>query len=439
MKTLSIWQVFTDPILRAPTFGAMFMCLASSLIGVIAFVRRRSLLGEALSHATYPGVVIGILFAALFFNPSHPLAAFSILIGAFIFSWLGLISIEKLEGRLRLHPDATLCLVLSLFLGLGVTLASRVQMTHPLWYQQIQVFLFGQAVTMGDQHIGIYASLALAILAFIVLRFRQIELIHFDREFTQSLGIPMRMCHLFTSFLLILALVIGIRSVGVVLMSGMLIAPAAFARQCTDRLGKMFLIAGLIGSLSGFLGVYLSVQIPLFIDHHHPPSLPTGPMILLVATTFTFLALLFSPKRGWLSRVMRIRRFRMQQQMDHLLKALWKQGNLSFIELKKEIGLSRFSFSYLLFLLRKEGWTEGKAQILLTPDGKRRGARLVRLHRLWELYLTSELKVEEDRVHCSAEEMEHILTPEIEERLTRLLKDPKEDPHRQPIPTREEI
>lgn len=438
MEKLTALQFFTDPVLRAPTIGAMLMCLASSLVGVMAFIKRRSLLGEALSHASYPGVVVGILFAALFFDPSSFRASLCVLLGAFIFSWFGLIAIERLEKRLRIHPDAALCLVLSLFLGFGVTLASRVQLTHPIWYQQIQVFLFGQAATMVDRHIGVYAFLAICIMAFVILRFRQIELSHFDQEFTKSLGVQNKGGQRLTSILLILALVIGIRSVGVVLMSGMLIAPAAFARQLTNRLGRMFVWAGVVGVMSGFLGVYLSVQLPFLMNAHKPISLPTGPMILLVAVAFTFGALLFAPKRGWIARKIRIRRFRRQCLADHLLKLLWKQGALSKGSLKKEMSLSSLALTYLLFCCCKEGWVEGKKLIDLSSDGKRRGARLVRLHRLWELYLTSELKVEEDRVHCSAEEMEHILTPEIEERLTKLLKDPTEDPHKQPIPKREE-
>lgn len=436
---LSIWQFFTDPILRAPTLGTMLMCLASSLIGVIAFVKRRSLLGETLSHASYPGVVLSILFVAPFLSPMHPFSFFAVLMGAFVFAWLGLMVVEKLEKTFGLYFDATLCLVLSLFLGFGVLLASRLQMTRPIWYQKIQTFLFGQVVTIGDEQIGFYIFLCLVILIFIISRFRQIELIYFDEEFAKSLGVSHRVCELLPPFLLILALVIGIRSVGVILMSGMLIAPASFARQWTNQLGKLFFIAGVIGVISGFLGIYFSTNIPLFFNRKDPISLPTGPMILLVAVSFTFLSLLFSPRKGYFSRMLRIRRFRLQCQMDHLLKALWKEKTLTIQKLRNVIGLSLFSFRYLLFLSAKQGWTQGREKISLTADGKRKGARLVRLHRLWELYLSSKLKFEAQRVHYSAEQMEHILTPEIEEQLTDLLKDPKKDPHHQPIPAREEI
>jgi manganese/zinc/iron transport system permease protein len=437
MSMITIEEFFTDPILRAPILGAILMCFASSLIGVLAFVKRRSLIGEALAHATYPGVAFGALFAALFF-PS--LAFSSIFIGAFLFSWVGLLVIQLLEKRPEIHPDAALCTVLSLFLGIGITVTSRMQITHPLWQQKVQMFLFGQAVTIGDEHLGIYLLLSLMILGFLLFRFRQIELTYFDEKFAESLGVYKRQVQFFTSFFLVLALVIGIRSVGVVLISGMLVAPAAFARQYTKRLSSMFVIAGIVGSFSGFFGVYLSVQLPLLIDHQHPPSLPTGPMILLVAVFLTSFALLFSSQTGWISRRMRIRRFQMQQQVDHLLKALWKRGPCLFRELKQDSDRPIWSRLILLFFLNRGGWiTTQKGKVFLTSDGKRRGARLVRLHRLWELYLTSQLFIEKHRVHCSAEEMEHILTPEIEERLTKLLKDPKVDPHKQPIPAREEI
>ncbi len=432
MKLPSLIQFFTDPILRAPAVGSMFMCLASSLIGVITFVKRRSLIGEALSHATYPGVILGVLVSTLFYAPNRPLPLFPALIGGFLCSWLGLIAIETCEKRLHLHADLSLCLILSTFLGLGVTLASRIQATHPVWYQQGQAFLFGQAATMGDADIGVYAALSLAILVLIICRFRQIQLMHFDEVLTRSLCLPLSFCHFISNFLLVFTLVVGMRSVGIVLISGMLIAPAACARQWTDRLGAMFTISAVVGLLSGFFGVYLSVCIPFLCKR--PLSLPTGPMIVLVASALTFFSLLFAPKRGWLSRVLRVRTIRAQQQMDHLLKILWKKNSLHIGHLQSELGISLLSLRYLLLIAKKRGWIQRGERIALTKSGRCKGAYIVRLHRLWELYLTSQLKLEEKRVHRSAEEMEHILTPEIEERLTHLLNNPTRDPHQQPIP-----
>src|SRR5579862_1303340 len=157
----SPWHYFTDPVLQAPTIGSMLMCLSSALVGVIVFLRKRSLLGEALSHAAYPGVVLSVSLMAIFFPLSSDFIAVAILIGAFITSFLGLWTIEKMQSRLRVKDDAALCFVLSVFFGAGVLIASRIQFTHALWYKTIQIFLYGQAATMTDVHVFIYALLAL--------------------------------------------------------------------------------------------------------------------------------------------------------------------------------------------------------------------------------------------------------------------------------------
>ena len=171
-------QFFLDPVLRAPTLGTMLMGLASGMIGCLVFLRRRSLLGEALSHAAYPGVVISVAIASFLFPFSEKGALLSILIGALIASLLGLFAIDLLEKRLNVKSDAALCFVLSTFFGVGVLIASRLQMTHPLWFQQIQVFLFGQAATMVDGDIGIYgllACLVIAILTAFLLKFKNLR------------------------------------------------------------------------------------------------------------------------------------------------------------------------------------------------------------------------------------------------------------------------
>ncbi len=398
------------------------MCMASSLVGVIVFIRRRSLIGEALSHATYPGVVFGVICAASLFTFSEDIIAFAILIGAFVFACLGLVVIEFLEKKLRVKNDAALCFTLSAFLGVGILFASRIQITHALWYQKIQVYLYGQAATMTDFHILLYGILALVITTFVILLFSSIKAVNFDREFCNVLGINTSWLDIGTFFLLILAIVIGIRSVGVVLMSGMLIAPAIAARQLTHKLSVMFAYAALIGLLSGFFGNYLSMQLPV--------PLPTGPMILLVAAFICFLSLFFAPERGLVTRLIRRYRFQTHCQLENALKAFWKKHHEKPFPMKKR--------KFIHYLLIKQGWVEWqeKNRYRLSSDGMKKAAHIVRLHRLWEVYLVNYLGIGEERVHCNAEEMEHIITPELEKKLTELLNDPKKDPHKQPIPER---
>lgn len=407
-------EFFSDPVLRAPTWGCTLMCLASSLMGVLIFLQKRSLLSEALSHATYPGACIGVTLFALIFPQYEEWTFLAVLGGAFISSLLGLKAIHWLEEKGKVRTDAALCFVLATFFGIGIVFASGMQSQLPVWHKQIQMLLFGQAATMNDIHIWIYGGLALVVALFLFLTYRPLQASLFDRNFSVSAGIRVQTLERILFWLLLLSLIVGIRSVGVVLMSGMVIAPAVAARQFTDRLHIVFILAGCFGALSGFLGNYFSVL----------GNIPTGPMIVLVGTSFSILSLLFAPKRGLLFRLARIWAFRLRCIRENILKGMWKKGKFS----ERSSPMVRTA----LWQLKKGGWINDRLE--LTNDGKLKAASIVRLHRLWELYLAQRLGFQAEKIHRTAEEMEHILTPEMEEKLTRILQNPSRDPHNQPIP-----
>ena len=414
-----MFSFFIDPVLRAPTLGCMLMCLASGLIGCLVFLQKRSLVGEALSHAAYPGVVLSVLFAAFFFPFSEQGASVSILIGAFLSGLLGQWLIEGMQKKLNISSDAALCFILSIFFGVGVLVASRLQISHALWYRQIQVFLFGQAATMVDHHIILYGDLAFVVALTLILLFRYLEILYFDPDFAKVVGVPTAVVNGLVQLLLVLAIVVGMRSVGVVLMSAMLIAPAAGARQWTQKLSTFFILAALLGTLSGFLGNAFSVWIPKWVDEPHL-SLPTGPMIVLTASSLCLFSLLFAPKKGYVTRMLRLARFRIRCRQENLLKALYK-------------GKEPKGERWLLWLMQWKGWV---SDLQLTSSGEKQAKKLIRLHRLWEVYLVH-MGQGVERVHHNAEEMEHILTPEIEQQLQHLLDHPVVDPHAQPIPQEE--
>jgi manganese/zinc/iron transport system permease protein len=221
----------------------------------------------------------------------------------------------------------------------------------------------------------------------------------------------------------------------------MLIAPAVAARSLSHRLWAVFLFAAAIGALSGFLGNYLSVEIPQWGTKRGWDwkfSLPTGPMILLSASTICLFSLLFAPKNGVVSRFLRILRFREQCIAENLLKYLWRHGSdgkVTLADIKKWQTTSFLQMRLLLWRMKQQGWIEESNEhvLKLTKEGYLRATHIIRLHRLWEAYLVF-LGQGAEKVHHSAEEMEHIITPELEKELSELLGDPKEDPHAQPIP-----
>lgn len=417
-------NVVFDPIFRGPFFGTLFMCVASSLIGVILFLKKKTLLSESLSHSTYPGVAGALLLFGSLFPVLDSWAFLPVIAGAFVSSFLGFRAICFLQERQKVHPDAALCFILSLFFGIGILLVSAMQTLLPLWHKYTQMFLFGQSATMTDVHILVYGGLACAIALFVWLYFYPLQATLFDRAFAESIGMKTATIERLTFWLLLVALIIGIRSVGVVLMSGMVIAPAIGARQFTNSLSKMFVLAALFGAASGLLGNVLAFTLAKSTNL----SFPTGPMIVLVGGLFAFLSLLFAPQKGLVFRKWRIGRFHAKCLEENILKSLWKRGACS-------CGKNNF---FALRRLQRQGWiTIDCGTCSLTPDGKKRAAFIVRLHRLWELYLADSLKLNIEKVHKTAEEMEHILTPDLEERLTRLLNNPRTDPHHQPIPEKE--
>lgn len=329
MIAQSFFSFFIDPILRAPTIGCMLMCLAASLIGVIVFLRKQSLIGEAISHAAYPGIILGVILAgALSLGESDELH-FSLLAlsGAFMTAMLGLWVIHLLVKRMRVANDAALCFVLSTFFGVGLTLTSEVQFSFTALYKQVLTYLYGQAATMTDIHILIYGAFACVVVLIILVLYKELQIITFDPQYASSLGVQNKPIQQLLFFLIALAVIIGIRSVGVILMSAMLIAPAVAARQLTNRLSVLFVLAGIFGMSSGLLGVYFSVQFTEMFAEAYPTSriiLPTGPMIVLVATAICVVSLLFAPERGLLLRLWRIGRFRYRCLGENILKAIWR-------------------------------------------------------------------------------------------------------------------
>lgn len=406
-------EFLTDPILRAPTWASIFLCASSALMGAILFFQRKLLFSESISHAAYPGAVIGILFLAVLGPEYESFSFLAVLLGALGSSWLGARMLKSLEKKVS--SDSSLCFTLAIFFGFGVLLVSLLQEMFPMWISQVQALLYGQAATLTDIHILIYGILALGSILLIGTQFHSLQALLFDRTFAKSIGIKVKLVERLLFWLLLLSVVAGIRSVGVILISAMLIGPSIAARQWSNRLQTVFILSAVIGAISGLLGNIISVQL----------AIPTGPAIVLVSSAFAVLSLLFAPKRGALFRVGRQVAFRLRCMEENVLKSMWKTNRL------------HCSSKYVLFRLRRHGWIEKEGSgYCLTEDGKSKAAAVVRLHRLWELYLTEKLGLKAEKVHANAEEMEHILTPEIEERLTKLLANPAKDPHEQPIPER---
>lgn len=270
-----------DYTLRIVLQGAGILGITAGALGVFSLLRQQSLLGDAISHAALPGIV-------LMFLCTHSKNPWVLLCGGAIAGAFGIGIMNFVVAYTTLKKDAILGIVLSVFFGLGLVLMTVAQKI-PLAQQAIlNKFLFGNVATLLPEDLFLMNVIATIIFVAFVLCWKECKLYLFDPVFTHTIGFYPKAIELLLTVLLVLVIVIGLQTVGVVLMSTMLIAPAAAARQWTTHLISMVLLASTFGFFSGVIGAYASSV----VDH-----LPTGPAIVVVASIIVMASLIVAPRR----------------------------------------------------------------------------------------------------------------------------------------------
>jgi manganese/zinc/iron transport system permease protein len=297
----------SDYTLRTVALGSATLGVVSGVLGSFALLRRQSLLGDALSHAALPGIAAAFLL-------THSKAPLVLILGAGIAAWLGALLINGVVSTTRIKTDAAMGVVLSVFFGAGVVLLTYIQRLPDAGKAGLDKFLFGQAAALLGRDVVAMALLSAAVLLMVGLTWKELKLLTFDPGFAASLGFPVRALEAMLTTLLVVAIVIGLQAVGVVLMSALVVAPAAAARQWTDRFGVMVLISAVVGAFAGVAGALLSSTVE---------RLPTGPTIVLMAITIVMISMLFAPHRGLLVRTVQERRNRRRLRSDVLLMDLY--------------------------------------------------------------------------------------------------------------------
>ena len=275
------------------TSGAALLGTVSGALGTYAVLRRQSLLGDVISHAALPGIAIAFILT----SSKTPLL---LVLGAAIAGWLGALIILSIVRLTRIKYDSAFGLVLSTFFGFGMVLLSLIQRSGNANQAGLDDFIFGQAATILKRDvltIGILGGFALIIM---LIFWKELKLLIFDEGFAASIGLPIRALDILLTSLLVIAIVIGLQAVGAVLMSAMLVAPAVAARQWTDKLNLMVLLAACFGALAGVSGTIIS----------SPIRIPTGPTIILCATVMVGFSIAFAPNRGLLWNSIKQRRNR---------------------------------------------------------------------------------------------------------------------------------
>ncbi len=419
-----------DPNVRYVVLGMVLLGASTGVVGCFTFLRKRALLGDAVAHSVLPGVCLAFMLTGI----KHPLI---LLGGAVLTGWLSLVVIDTITKYSRIKADAAIGLTLSVFFGIGILLLTIIQQSGNAAQSGLDKFLFGKAAAMVGADLWVFGGLSIILIGVVILFFKEFTLVAFDLHFAESIGLPVRFIEIALASITVLGVAVGIQAVGVVLMAAMLITPAAAARYWTDKLPKMVFLAAVFGAIAGIFGAFISYQ---------GASMPTGPWIVVVLSVIAIFSMLAAPKRGVLSRYFSMRKNNSKILEENVLKIFYHLGEQedAFFESRKIADLqSRRNMSNRRLkegirrliakdlLQHKDGVGE---EWLLTEKGKALAQRVVRLHRLWELYLSQYLHLAADHVHHDAEAIEHIITPEIEAQLVEELDFPEKDPHDSVIP-----
>ena len=262
--------VFSDYTLRTITLGTAILGAVCGMLGSFAVLRKQSLLGDAISHASLPGIAIAFLITGT--KDSNVL-----LLGALISGLIGTFWIRGIISKTHLKSDTALGLILSLFFGFGMLLLTFIQKQPNANQAGLDKYLFGQAATLVESDVWLMSIVTGICLIVLLLFWKEFKILLFDEDFTKTLGFNTKFIDILITTFIVLAIVLGLQTVGVVLMSAMLLAPAAAARQWTNSLGVMVVLAAIFGAFSGVVGTAISAS---------QNNLSTGPVIVIVAAVF---------------------------------------------------------------------------------------------------------------------------------------------------------
>ena len=427
-----VWRTLSlaDYNTRIVFSGVTVLGAAGGLVGTFLLLRKRSLLSDTVSHCTLPGIALAFLIAEASGHQGRSLPL--LLTGATLSGVLGMMAVAAIRANTRVKDDAALAIVLSVFFGLGIALLVIIQQLPTGNAAGLSHYIYGKAAAMtaDDARLILYASLAVALVC--ASLFKEFKLLCFDYEFARTQGWPTIALDLALMGLVVSVTVIGLQAVGLLLVVALLIIPAAAARFWSHRLGLTMMLATLIGAVSGLVGVAASA---LF------PKLPAGAVIVLASVFCFAVSFIFGARRGLLVRWLEHRGVASRVARQHLLRAIyeWCEENassrsgdpqhllehpVSLVDLRAANHWTEARLAHLLRLGLNQGLiTLNTAQntCQLSAMGKIEARRTTRNHRLWETYLLHYADVAPQHIHHNADQIEHVIEPQIVNELEELL------------------
>lgn len=408
---------------RLVVLSTALLGLASGLVGSFLLLRKRSLMGDVLSHACLPG--IGVLFGIMVLAGGSGKALAGLLLGAVLTGVAGVGVVLMIRNTTRIKDDAAMGIVLSVFFGVGVAILGAVQTLPGASAAGLEGFIYGKTASMVQQDFVLISGVALLASVCSLLFFKEFKVLCFDEHYASSQGWPVHGLDVLMLGLTAAVTVAGLQAVGLILIIAFMITPASAARFWTNRLGWMMFWAASIGAFSGWLGASMSALVP---------ELPAGAVIVLVSAVVFLVSMAFGGARGVVPRIMAQIRLQRKIGRQDVLRAVYElleQGAespgqvynepVAFDALLQKRSWTSRRLRQLLRLCRHAGVVEGcrSEEVHLSESGYGEAVRITRNHRLWETYLVTHADVATQHIDRDADMVEHVLGAELVRELER--------------------
>ncbi len=397
--------------------GGSIVAVTCAVLGCYIVLRRMAFIGDAMSHALLPGVGIGYLVMNAVFPGGF--TAGGLLLGALIAALLTSICISFLSGVRRIKEDSAIGIVYTGLFAAGVVILTRFQQHINI---DLNHFFQGDIYGIDWPDMWLSAFTSTLVIGSIVIFYRHFTIGSFDPVMAASIGLPARFLHILITGMIALVCVSGISMVGVIMIVGLLITPAALAYLLCDRLPTMMCVAAAISVVCVIGGLYFSEWV----------NSSGGGAIMLVGFLMFLFGLVVAPRHGLLASAWRRRAAVPQVDVEDVLKAA-HMGMTGF----DEIGLPGRSLTRVIRKLVAGGLLDSNSvrerKLVLTELGEREASHIMRAHQLWEgALLIDGMKPEE--AHEAAEMLEHLHPREVLDHFDEELDHPVEDIDGEPVP-----
>ena len=419
----AFWAPLTETYFQKALIGGCMVAIVAGVVGCLVVLRRMAFLGDALSHAMIAGVAGGYLVMKLLFGlEAH---APGMLLGSLLAAVLTVALIGLVSRISRVKEDTAIGIMYTGVFALGVVVVS---IFRGYIHIDLMHFILGDILGVADTDLWASAIVASLVLSILILFFRQFQLATFDPVMAASIGLPVLLLDYALTTCVSLVVVSAVSMVGVILVVGLLITPAATAYLLSDRLDKMMALAALFGVTSVVGGLYLCV----WLDS------AGGGAVMLFCTLQFLVVLTVAPRYGLLARWLRMRRLVPQQVVEDVLTVILRQQGDTPLPMIHQYVQHPVNLPKALRQMEQDGLISVSAHgYRLTEPGEKEARQVLRAHRLWESYLES-IGTPKEALHPTAHRMEHVRGEGTVDYLDEKLGQPARDPHGQKIPPRQE-